>query len=42
MESTQLVVLDAWLQAPVGSMFAGKAKSASKIPRSVRMVENFA
>ncbi|KAJ4381215.1 hypothetical protein N0V86_003564 [Didymella sp. IMI 355093] len=38
-KGTQLAVPDDWLQAPVGSLFAGKAEPARKIPWSGRMVE---
>lgn len=41
-KGTQLAVPDEWLQAPVGSLFAGKTESARKSPWSGRMVEEVA
>lgn len=41
-KGTQLAVPDEWLQAPVGSMFAGKTEPANKTPWSGKMVEEVA
>ena len=41
-KGTQLGVPDEWLQASVGSMFAGSAAPSSKKPFSGRMVEEVA
>ncbi|KAJ4358959.1 hypothetical protein N0V95_002575 [Ascochyta clinopodiicola] len=41
-KSTQIAVPDEWLQAPVGSVFAGTTAPASKTPWSGRMVEEVA
>ncbi|KAF3048244.1 hypothetical protein E8E12_011461 [Didymella heteroderae] len=41
-KGTQLAVPDEWLQAPVGSMFAGKTEPARKTLWSGRMVEEIA
>ncbi|OSS50456.1 hypothetical protein B5807_04754 [Epicoccum nigrum] len=38
-KGTKLAVPDEWLQAPVGTLFAGKTEPASKTPWSGRMVE---
>ncbi|KAL1599988.1 hypothetical protein SLS59_006061 [Nothophoma quercina] len=41
-KGTQLAVPDEWLQAPVGSMFAGKTEPARNTPWSGKMVEEVA
>ncbi|KAF2131021.1 PAPA-1-domain-containing protein [Dothidotthia symphoricarpi CBS 119687] len=41
-KGTQLAVPDEWLQAPVGSLFAGPSVPSSKNPFSGRMVEEVA
>ncbi|KAF1929298.1 PAPA-1-domain-containing protein [Didymella exigua CBS 183.55] len=41
-KGTQLAVPDEWLQAPVGSLFAGKTEPAGQSPWSGRMVEEVA
>lgn len=39
MQGPVMAIPDEWLQAPVGSVFAGKPAPASKRPWSGRMVE---
>jgi Ino eighty subunit 2 len=41
-KGTKLAVPDEWLQAPVGTLFAGKTEPSNKTPWSGRMVEEVA
>ena len=41
-KGTQLAVPDEWLQAPVGSVFAGEMQKGTQKPFSGRMVEEVA